>query len=217
MDVESVRAVRESEVYPALFGPGVRGIFHLTPELFARQFRQTDLDPHWFHYGVFEFAPTADRPCWLYVTSGPSNPSADEPLTDDPEAVSGTGAEFLFATTTPGDWAIRLLSGMLAFDLLLSAGRIPDAEPLAVGDVIPLGAPIDVNSSSEIRALLVAAPADFPSGFDLPSGRVDFLTLIGVTIPEARMAGDDGPDALVVRLTDCGFFPVTDPARDSTV
>lgn len=217
MDVESVRSLRETKVYPALFGPGVRGIFHLTPELFARQFRQAEFDPRWLHHGVFEFAPTADRPCWLYVTSGPSDPSADDPETDDADAMSGAGAEFLFATTTPGDWAIRVLSAILAFDLLSSAGRLPDAEPLVIGDTIPLGAPIDVGAGSEIRALLVAAPAEFPSGFDLPSGRVDFLTLVGVTIPEARMAGDHGPEALVMRLTDCGFFPITDPARESTV
>ena len=215
MDVESVSAQRDEVIYPALFGPNRRGIFRLTPELFATQFRHAVVDPHWLTYGVFEFAPTVGRPCWLYVTSGPSTPSVVEP--PDTEAMSGSGVEFLLATTTPGDWAIRALSGILAFDLLLSAGRIPDAEPLVIGDTIPLGAAIDGSTGGELRALLVATTAEFPSGFDLPSGQVEFLTLIGVTIPEARMAAVESPEALVDRLTACGHFPVTDPARESTV
>jgi hypothetical protein len=61
MDLEDVWRIREEEVYPALFGPRVRGIFPLQREMFTGQFGQSKVDPRWLHYGVFEFAPTETR------------------------------------------------------------------------------------------------------------------------------------------------------------
>lgn len=85
MDLERVWKIREEEVYPALFGAVSRGIFPLTQQLFADRFGQADIDPRWLFHGVFEFAPTANRPSWLYVTSGYSNPWEQEATEYDPE------------------------------------------------------------------------------------------------------------------------------------
>jgi hypothetical protein len=68
MDLEEIWRIREKDVYPKLFGPNGRGIFTLSAELFTGTFRQTEIDPLWLFYGVYEFAPTQDRPSWLYVT-----------------------------------------------------------------------------------------------------------------------------------------------------
>ena len=108
MDLEEVWRIREEEVYPALFGPHVRGIFPLRMEMFTGQFSQSKVDPRWLHYGVLEFAPTEARPSWLYVTSGHSNPWNQSPGEFDPDGQSGAGVEFTLATklmrTT---WACR--------------------------------------------------------------------------------------------------------------
>src|SRR5262245_11321978 len=74
VDLEEVWRIREEDVYPRLFGPLRRGIFTLTHELFSRRFGPQQIDPRWLTMGVMEFAPTAARKSWLYVTSGYSNP-----------------------------------------------------------------------------------------------------------------------------------------------
>lgn len=141
MDLEGVWELREEEIYPSLFGPVSRGIFPLTQEFFARRFGQTDIDPRWLFLGVFEFAPTPDRDSWLYVTSGYSNPWEQEPDDYDPDGESGSGVEFTFAVAEQGDWAIEALQAMLAFDLLLGAGRFPNGDRFSLHDRIPLRAP----------------------------------------------------------------------------
>jgi hypothetical protein len=88
MDLERVWQIREEEIYPTLFGPVSRGIFPLSQQLFAERFRQSDVDPRWLFCGVFEFAPTADRQSWLYVTSGYSNPWDEESVDFDPNGES---------------------------------------------------------------------------------------------------------------------------------
>ena len=61
------------------------------------------------------------RHSWLYITSGHSNPWEQSPAEFDTDRESGAGVEFTLATTEPGDWAIRTLQSMLAFDILLTA------------------------------------------------------------------------------------------------
>ena len=62
MGLEEVWRIRESEIYPALFGGEQRGIFTLSPELFAGKFGLKEIDSTWPFYGVFEFGPTQQRP-----------------------------------------------------------------------------------------------------------------------------------------------------------
>jgi len=131
VDLEEIWRIREEEIYPKLFGPVSRGIFPLTQDLFLGRFGQDDVDPRWLSLGVFEFAPTLDRPSWLYVTSGHSNPWDDDPEDYREENESGAGVEFILATSEQGDWAIQTLQAVLALDLLLSAGRIANGQPLS--------------------------------------------------------------------------------------
>jgi hypothetical protein len=215
MDLEEVWRIREEEIYPGLFGPPHRGIFPLTMDLFADRFRQTDVDPRWLFYGIFEFAPHGDRQHWLYATSGTSNPweqGADE---YDAGGESGAGVEFTFAVSEQGDWAIETLQSMLAFDLLLSAGRFPNRQPLAVHDRIPLRAPIDGRPDCEIRNLVMVDRADGAGEFDLPSGRVMLVGFTGITDTELTFAKSESSEALLDLLYAAGAHPVTDPRRRS--
>jgi len=215
MDLEEVWRLREEEVYPKLFGPVGRGIFPLTQDLFDRRFGQKDVDPRWLFLGVFEFPPTADRNSWIYVTSGYSNPWEVEPDAYDPAGDSGSGVEFTFAVSEPGDWAIEVLQAMLAFDLLLGAGRFPNRQPLVRHDRIPLGGPVNGKPDCEIRNLVVVEREDGPQAFSLPSGKVMLFGFTGVTDAELAFAKINGSPALIDRLREAGCHPITNPNRKS--
>jgi hypothetical protein len=215
VDLEDVWKYREDEVYPALFGPGGRGIFPLTQELFRSRFGQGDIDPRWLFYGVYEFAPTAARQSWLYVTSGHSNPWEQDPGDYDPEGESGAGVEFTFEVSEQGDWAIQTLQHMLAFDLLLGAGRFPGADCLSLHDRIPLRAPLDGHPSCQVRNLIVVEREDGPRAFSLPSGEVVLVGFTGTTDAELTFAKGHGSPALIQRLRAAGYHPVTNPRRNS--
>lgn len=215
MDLEEVWRIREEEIYPQLFGSVSRGIFPLTMELFAERFRLEEVDPRWLHYGVIEFAPTAERPSWLYVTSGHSNPWDEAPDAYNPGGPSGSGIEFIFASTQQGDWAISFLQNMLAFDLLLSAGCFPEGAPLEVGDRIPLRTPINGIEGCRICNAVLTAPYTLPADMTLPSGTVSFMAFTGITDQESAYAREHDSDELVRHLRAAGYCPVTDPERPS--
>lgn len=217
MDLKEVWRVREEEVYPALFGPRVRGIFPLQIEMFTGQFGQSEVDPRWLHYGVFEFAPTETRPSWLYVTSGHSNPWEQSPEEFDANGESGSGVEFTLATTEAGDWAIRTLQSMLAFDILLWAGRFPGMEYLSLHDRIPLRAPLNGDPACKLRNLVMTEPEGIPGEFQLPSGMVLLTGFTAISDDELGEAKQNGSTGLIDRLRTAGFHPVNDPHRRSLV
>lgn len=215
MDLEEVWRIREDDVYPKLFGPVSRGIFPLTYGLFSRRFSQVDVDPRWLFLGVFEFAPTPDRPSWLYVTSGYSNPWNKDPKDYRPKNESGSGVEFMFAVSEQGDWAVETLLAMLAFDLLLGAGQFVNGERLSLHDRIPLHAPINGNEACLIRNLVLVEREDGPGEFLLPSGKVVLVGFTGITDAELAFAKSNGSAALIEKLRAAGFHPTTNPLRHS--
>lgn len=215
MNLEEVWRIREERVYPSLFGGNRRGIFTLSQSIFQDRFGQTDVDPRWLFLGVFEFAPTSTRPFWVYVTSGHSNPWDEVSGTIIPNGPSGTGIEFLLAATEQGDWAIREVLGLLAFDLLLRAGRYPGKPPLTDGDRIPLRAPINGDPDCVLRNILVSFAGQAWPGFNLPSGVVRILTLVGVSDAEVLYAKSTGSHALAEALSSSGFYPITNTHRQS--
>lgn len=215
MDLEEVWRIREEEIYPRLFGPVSRGIFPLTPQVFSRRFGSQEIDPRWLTMGVIEFAPTIARPSWLYVTSGYSNPWDEDPADYDPSGQSGAGVEFTLSSPEQADWAIRALQSMLAFDLLLAAGRFRPSPPLSLQDRIPLRGPIDGRPECLVRTLITIEPDGFDTEFALPSGAVALMMFIGATDAETAFAREEGADQLVARLQAAGHFPSIDPRRKS--
>jgi hypothetical protein len=215
---EKVWEHREEVIYPALFGPKCRGIFVLEAELFREVFRQESFDPRWLHYGVFEFEPTTTRASWVYVSSGASNPWELRPEDYASSEYSGFGTELVFETTAPGNWAIILVQRILAFNILLSHGRYgKDSEPLDYWHRIPYRGPIRLDRSSTLQNLFIAPPAHFPVSFQLASGRVNLLQLVGITDSERDYAKQHGSDKLVDLLIEHEACPVTDPARGPVV
>jgi hypothetical protein len=204
--------IREEEVYRSLFGPDSGGIYTLDAELFSGM-QTGDIDPRWLFCGVLKFPPTPGRKTWLSATSGLSNAWEDD--APNPDGPSGLGCELVIEANGDFDWALALLRRLLAFQILLGNGRFEGKEPLNIGDRIPLRNPID-GAESLLTWCIVAPPAGYPSSFQLPSGKSDFLHLVGVTEAEARFAREMGQEELLLRLAPIGY-PATDPARGSVV
>lgn len=213
--LEAVWEFREETVYPRLFGPVSRGIFTLSAENF-QPFGDVELDPRWLFCGVLEFGPTASRPTWVYVTSGHSNPWDTDTAAKNDE--SGAGVEFVLETLGQDDWPIRLLQHVLAFDILLSGGYLGGKEPLGLHDRIPLGMGIELREiPALVRNLIVFQPVSFSHQFELESGSVTLMELIGVTDSERDFARESGFDALKKKMSAAGLFPATVPERHSVV
>ncbi|MQY41115.1 suppressor of fused domain protein [Epibacterium sp. SM1969] len=208
MDLETVWEYREETAYPELLGSKSRGIFPLSQASF-QPFGDARIDARWLQYGVFEFAPTDRRASWVYITSGQSNPWDVPPEEYQPDGASGAGVEFSIETQAQGDWAIRFLLKMLAYDLLLSHGHFGDRPPLGLDDRIPLGGPIDGKEGTPITNVILHSPVSYAPQFQLPSGTVEILQFIGVTEQERDLARNEGFASLRTRLESDGSFPAT--------
>jgi len=209
---EAAWAFREETLYPRLFGSVGPGIYALGGDIFSKGFGQSTYDPRWLTEGVLESPPTANRPNWLYVSSGLSN--AWEAPSPNPNGISGLGCEFILQCTEQAQWAIILLQRMVAFQILLNAGRFPGKDLLKEGDRIPLRAPIN-GADSELTSVLVTASPDFGGIQQIPSGRFEFLQFVGITQDEVEFAKANGSDSLFRQLMNAKVAPVTDPARNS--
>jgi hypothetical protein len=210
--LERVWEYREETLYARLFGTVSRGIFAIPYEMFARTFRQADVDPRWLHYGVFEYPPMPGRHSWVYATSGLSTPWEAQEAGEN--LVSGLGCEFVLESSVQGDWAIRRLLQVMAYQILLCHDRYPGREALGVFDRIPLRSPI-WDGESDLQFLIIA-PADPSIGTQkLESGQFELIRVVGITEAEAAFARAKSGDALMERLRAAEAFPVTDPTRRS--
>ncbi|MBC7815651.1 MAG: suppressor of fused domain protein [Planctomycetaceae bacterium] len=213
---ERVWEFREESLYPVLFGTQSKGGIHtLTFERFESRFHQTNVDPRWLTHGVLVFPPTTTSPRWRFVTSGLSNAwEADGP---NPNEWSGVGVEFLLETSHEEPWALGATLNILAYQLLLAAGRFDGSRRfIELYDGIPLGGPID-GQSSLVTNLLVCESPSAPDDLQLESGRFALAQLVGVTDVELEFARTHGDEQLVSLLVERAVFPVTDAARASVV
>lgn len=223
MDIESkdmfeiVWELREEVIYPSLFGEKRNGIFVLSGELFTEVFQQNTYDPRWLTYGVLEFEPTLDRPSWLYVTSGASNPWEVEPSEYDKQEYSGFGTELVLEAPRQARWPILILQRLLAFNILLVHRRYGDAEPLDYGHRIPIRGPITLEGGSALTHIVLGEPDHYQRSFQLASGQVDFLHAAGISESERDYAKEHGSAELIALLKQHGAFPVTNPDRAAVV
>jgi hypothetical protein len=215
---QSIWADREDRIYPDYFGAVGPAVFNIPIEAF-KSLGSPDPDPRFLTHTVIECPPTATRQDWLYVSSGMSNPWGDSPETIDPNNYSGLGFEFTMHTREQARWAIQVLHHVMAVQLLVAAGDI-QGSLLERNDRIPLGGAL-WKKDGTITHLLVAhppaPPLGYPAQFEIPSGRVDVMLIIGITQREADFARTQGVDPLIHLLEHRGIFPVTDPERMSTV
>jgi hypothetical protein len=225
---ESIWALREETLYGSFFGNLGKGIFPIPLQTF-QQIGIPDPDPRFLFHGVFECPPSDRHPDYIYVTSGMSNAWGESPETANPNGFSGLGWEYTLHTSSSQHWAIQILHWFMALQLAIASGR-------RQGDLaqrhmrVGIGNPIPVeNGTGQITKLLLAAPDEpgldntpitplcYPNQFQLPTGKVDFLMLIGITEKERDFARSRGVQDLVTLLRRYQVFPRTDPIRSSLV
>ncbi|HET9956730.1 MAG TPA: suppressor of fused domain protein [Polyangiaceae bacterium] len=210
--LKRVIAEREGRVYPELFGEVSKNIYTLDEEFFQRVFEQK-AEPEWLLTGVLECPPSSKHKDYIYVSSGLSNPVVEQAEPMSPEDPSWLGVEVVFRTTEPGPWAVELVKRVAAFEILLAYQRFEGRDRLAPGARIPIGNPITLSSPSELTWLLVVPTKFEPPAFQLESGVVEFLQVIGITAAEAKLAREQGPEMLFDLLGAHGALSVTDPKR----
>jgi hypothetical protein len=122
--------------------------------------------------------------------------------------LSGQGFEVVLNTPDEASWAVDLLHNLGTY--VLSTG-----DGFASGHRVPLNGPIIRDSDSELQVLLFAPPSDRAPLFRLPSGFVQWLVAIGITLDEWEYAQREGSAALVAALREHGVGDLTDPQRHS--
>lgn len=197
---------REEKLYKQIFGDTGPGIYPLSTEIFARMNADT-VDPRWLTHGVFKCHPTESRKTWAYVTSGMSNPWEAE----SPEEYSGLGVEFLMETDEEEMWAVEVLQTLMAYNLLLAAGKIGDYPPLYYGCRVPL------DLSEDIKTMMFTHPVNFPGSFSIRSGRVDLLQVVGITLAELEVAKQTSSEELKEKLVNTTGGLITRKERASVV
>ena len=129
-------------------------------------------------HGISAYA-NDDPPHWHFVTYGFTELWAKE--SDDP-STSGFGFELTFRPTRqPGEdqpptWALNFLQNLGRYVFETGNG-------FGVGHTLPLNGPIMLGSPTLIHAASFAPDPELPP-IDTPSGRVEFLQIVGLTMDE---------------------------------
>jgi hypothetical protein len=210
---EGIWADREERIYPAMFGDLGPGIFPLTAKTFQEM--GGEADPRWLHHGVFESPPNERRDHWVYVSSGMSNAWGESPETVKPEEFSGLGMEFVLHTDSPGQWAMDLMHWFMAVQLMAASGQLE-------GGIVEYYDRVrfrPTENAGEVSKLLVVPPEPemYPGRFELGSGVVDVMALVGISERESEFVRTQGPEAFVKLLKHHGVWPRTSLKRVSVI
>jgi Suppressor of fused protein (SUFU) len=145
---------------------------------------------------------------WHYVTFGQSELWVKEP--DGDPAVSGWGYELTMRIARSDEAA----PPAWPFVLLERLGRHTNesGRPFGIGHRLDLGAPLNGDPRSALRALAVAADLDL-GPIDTPNGRVEFRQLVGITADELDEMKASTTEAVLDRLRVSNPTLITDPAR----
>lgn len=210
---QAVWSVREDVIYPHLFGEFGKRIATIPPAMF-QAIGIGEIDPRWTTNGVVTSPPQPNRPNWVYISSGLSNPWGLDPARADKRLPSGLGFELMMQTPEPAPWVYGILHWLMAVQILAAAEYLK-GEIVRYGDLVPLGRSVDPEGNSPLRNLLIVPPDLQATRFELDSGTVDLLLCVGITDTEHQYALDHGSDLLLERLKAAGAWPATDPGRAS--
>ena len=205
--LERVWQHREEVLYRELFGQGSNTIYTLTPELFKSVFQQNELDPLWLHHGVMWYQSSQ---IWTAVTSGMTNPWYDDRARPDKPA--GLGFELAMRCQRQEEWARAVLLRLMAYQLLIVAGRFPNTPWLDEYARVPLGGTL-TPTSQLTHVMLVPRPE--LSSLQLDSGTFAILDIIPITEPELRLAQRSGGEVLARMLANANADKAIEPERAS--
>lgn len=176
---------RDEGIYPELFGPAQGEPSLLSEDIFYKDFGHRKIHPFWLHHGILAFPPTADRPTWVYATSGMSN-AFDSEIED----WSGLGVEFLMETYTQADWAADKLARLMAFNLLIAIGHYENSEDIKPGSIVRLEVPVNGEENCQLRNLIVFGTEPNPT-----TGLAPQATVADCTPPTQISTQSAHPDA----------------------
>jgi hypothetical protein len=205
--LETAWEQREEVIYKSLFGDLGKGLYAMQEQMFTGQFGCEQIDPRWLEHGVFKCPPHGTRKTWLYVSTGLSNPWESEEL----QPFSGFGSELFIETEQEADWAVQVLRWLVAFNIMIVIGKYDQKRILNVDDRIPMA--IEPN----ITELMVVTPDEYPSSFDLASGKVRLLQVVGITANEANYAQNTNSQELAKNLLSMRSNYTTDPDRADVI
>lgn len=210
---EQCWAQRDDVEYPRLFGPISEGVFTLDQTdalqawLESELAQVEELDPNWGGLGVRVAPPTEQFPYWTYVTSGLSNPFTAQPGEEIEEgAPSGIGYEMVLHTPEEAQWPVLRLLDMMAYNLVC-------LRAFGLGHRYPVQGALD-GGESKLGGFVFVRDPSRPEHFDLPSGRVQLLTLVGVTPNEMAFSRSNGVERLMAKLVEAGTGYITHPERE---
>jgi hypothetical protein len=210
---EDCWADRDEVEYPKLFGAISEEVFTLGETgalqawLESELAQVEELDPNWDPIGVRVAPPSEQFPYWSYVTSGLSNPFTVPPgaeLAED--AKSGIGYEMVIHSPEEAKWPVLRLLDMMAYNLVC-------LRAFAMGHRYPVEGTL-TGGETKLGGFLFVRDPSRPAEFTLPSGKVQLLTLVGVTRNEMAFSRSNGPDKLLGRLVEAGTGYITHPDRD---
>ncbi|MCK8501377.1 MULTISPECIES: suppressor of fused domain protein [Myxococcus] len=211
---EDCWADRDEVEYPKMFGAIDEGVFTLDQTDAIQAWMESEIaqvegepDPNWGPMGVRVAKPSPDYPYWTYVTSGLSNPFTIAPGEEiAPDAPSGIGYEMVIHTPEEAKWPVFRLLDMMAYNLVCMRA-------FALNHRYPVEGTLDGGDSKLSGFVFVRDPSR-PDHFALESGKVQLLTLVGVTKNEMAFARSNGMDKLMEKLVAAGSGYITRPERD---
>ncbi|MFY2556332.1 suppressor of fused domain protein [Corallococcus terminator] len=211
---EDCWADRDEVEYPKMFGAIDEGVFTLDQTDAIQAWMESDLaqvegeaDPNWGPMGVRAAPPSPDYPYWTYVTSGLSNPFTVAPGEEFPdESPSGIGYEMVIHTPEQAKWPVFRLLDMMAYNLVT-------LRAFALNHRYPVEGTLD-GGDSKLGGFVFVRDPSRPDHFTLPSGKVELLTLVGVTKNEMAFARSNGLDKLMEKLIAAGTGYITHPDRE---
>ncbi len=159
---------------------------------------------------VLSYAPAENRPYWMYLTAGLSNPW----FQDHPDEVSGFGCELMIKCNKDSRWPVRMLK-RLSYYILSYSGT------LSPGVILSMESPLTVNNKASLNNIFVWYADEAPDcWYQLPSGGFGIFCTIGITEDECRFAesiDEYGTWCIQQVLRQTGTAQVTDPERSSVM
>ena len=210
---EDCWADRDEVEYPKLFGAISEEVYTLEQSGALEAWLESDLaeikemDPNWGGMGVRVAPPTPEYPYWTYVTSGLSNPFTVAPGEEiEPGRPSGIGYEMVIHTPEEAQWPVLRLLDMMAYNLVCMRA-------FAAGHRYPVEGTL-TGGESKLNGFVFVTDPSRPSHFQLESGQVQLLTLVGVTKNEMAFSRSNGMERLMAKLVAAGTGYITHPERE---
>jgi hypothetical protein len=210
---DSIIMERELARYPAFFGETQSEFYTFPDHLVSKESLEMLEETGMSLNLVIEYAPNEKRNSWLYVTSGLTNPSGEDPQSIDPTDYSGIGFEMIIETNEKCLWPVNVLHMMMFSQCLISSGMV-EGDLLEYKDIFPLSD--GAIKGSQICSFVAIDPdqrCSYPTGFELSTGKVDFFPLFGITLSEEKLFLGNKLGVSFMEFLEKAGYPVVDPLR----